>query len=128
MNKVQVNGMAEILGVTFRPASSSAVGRICYNNHRDHRCDNKATEEAVIQVGQNAIAIRTCSNAYCRIAAAIDAWALSQPLSREQREMMKDTEAQEAIRSRANRSLAILEEHMSRKFERRISFSAQPSS
>ena len=121
MNKIQVDGMAAILGVTFYPASPHVVDKICYNNHRDYHCKNKATEEAVKRTGQDTISIRTCSNAYCRISAAIEAHALSLPLTKVQREAMEDIAAQQAIRSRAHRSIALLEEQMFRKFGRHIS-------
>ena len=123
MNRIQVDGMAAILGVTFRP---HVAGQSCYNYHRDYHCRNKATEDAVKRDGQNTITIRTCSNAYCRIAAAINVYDLSQPPTDAARERMEDAVAQAAIRSRADRSLAIHEAHLSRKFGRPLSLRARP--
>jgi len=126
MNKIQVDGMAAVLGVTFYPARPHVTDKICYNNHRDYHCGNKATEEAVKRVGPDVVSIRTCSNAYCRISAAIEAHALSLPLTKAQREAVEDTAAQHAIRLRANRSIALLEDQMFRKFGRRISLMPSP--
>ena len=33
MNKIQVDGMAAVLGVTFYPARPHVTDKICYNNH-----------------------------------------------------------------------------------------------
>lgn len=76
MNRVQVNGLAAILGVAFQPARPHVRKKFCDNNHRDYHCDRKATEEAQIRGGEGEeVCIPTCSNAYCRISAAITAHA-----------------------------------------------------
>lgn len=121
MNKIQVDGMAAILSVTFYPATPPVTNKICYNNHRDYHCKNKATEEAVKRVGPDVISIRTCSNPYCRISAAIEAHTLSTPPTKAYLQEMEDFRAVEAIRARANKSLRIFEEHLSRKFGRPFS-------
>ncbi len=80
MNRKQVDSLAAILGVTFRPVSAHNAGKICNNNDSFNRCTRRATEEAVKKNGKDVVAVPTCSDADCRISAAIHAYALSLPL------------------------------------------------
>lgn len=121
MNRAQVESLAAVLDVTFRPAELPVIGKGCSNVHRDYRCANRATEEAVKRTARDTIAIRTCSDAYCRISAAIHAHALSLPAARGQVVAMDDFAAQQKIRARAQRSLALLEGAVARKFGRHLS-------
>ncbi len=77
----QLEGVLAILGVKFVPVEGEPLKPDCYNDHLDYHCKNKVTQHAVC----GNVSIRTCSDSYCRLFAAIAAHYMTLPISAQPR-------------------------------------------